>query len=171
VVKRILSLASRLWRDETDRPWLPIAPLIQMQRHPHQREPYPLSVAEQTLLFSELATHLVSMALFKVNTGLREQEVVNLRWQWESRIPELGASIFGIPRDFVKNALDRYVVLNRIARSVVNECRGGHPEFVFSRKLRGPQAPPRSQSPARDDPLLGTRGRRTDRGRGESLPA
>jgi integrase len=132
VVRRILSLASRLWRDETDRPWLPIAPLIQMQRHPHQREPYPLSVAEQTLLFSELATHLVSMALFKVNTGLREQEVVNLRWQWESRIPELGTSIFVIPRDFVKNALDRYVVLNGIARSVVNECRGGHPEFVFS---------------------------------------
>src|ERR1700733_5949750 len=74
VVRRILNLAARLWRDETDRPWLPIAPLIQMQRHPHAREPYPLSVAEQRLLFSELERHLASMALFKVNTGLREQE-------------------------------------------------------------------------------------------------
>jgi integrase len=133
VVRRILNLASRLWRDETDRPWLPIAPFIPMQHHPHRREPYPLSVVEQRLLFSELATHLASMALFKVNTGLREQEVVNLRWQWESQIPELGTSIFVIPRDFVKNALDRYVILNRIARSVVNECRGRHSEFVFSR--------------------------------------
>jgi hypothetical protein len=33
----------------------------------------------------------------------------------------------------VKNALDRYVILNRIARSVVNECRGKHSEFVFTR--------------------------------------
>jgi integrase len=134
VVIRILNLASRLWRDETDRPWLPIAPLIPMQRHPHRREPYPLSVAEQRLLFSELATHLASMALFKVNTGLREQEVLNLRWQWEVQIPELGTSIFVIPRDYVKNELDRYVVLNRIARSVVDECRGRHSEFVFSHK-------------------------------------
>jgi hypothetical protein len=103
VVIRILHLASRLWRDETDRPWLPAAPLILMQHHPHRREPYPLSVPEQRLLFSELAPHLTSMALFKVNTGLREQEVVNLRWQWEFQIPELGTSIFVIPRDFVKN--------------------------------------------------------------------
>jgi integrase len=132
VVRRILNLAARLWRDETDRPWLPVAPLIQMQRHPHAREPYPLSVAEQRLLFSELEGHLASMALFKVNTGLREQEVVNLRWQWESSIPELGASIFVIPRDYVKNGLDRYVVLNRIARSVIANCRGRHSEFVFT---------------------------------------
>ena len=132
VVRRILNLAARLWRDETDRPWLPVAPLIQMQRHPHAREPYPLSVAEQRLLFSELEGHLASMALFKVNTGLREQEVVKLRWQWESSIPELGASIFVIPRDYVKNGLDRYVVLNRIARSVIANCRGRHPEFVFT---------------------------------------
>jgi integrase len=25
------------------------------------------------------------MALFKVNTGLREEEVVNLRWDWEHK--------------------------------------------------------------------------------------
>jgi integrase len=134
VVRRILNLASRLWRDDTDRPWLPVAPLIQMLRHPHQRQPYPLSVAEQRLLISELDGHLVSMALFKVNTGIREQEVVNLRWQWEVAIPELGTSIFVIPRDYVKNALDRYVVLNRIARSVIESCRDKHPEFVFTRE-------------------------------------
>ena len=134
VVRHILMLASRLWRDETDRPWLPVAPLIQMQLHPHRRQPYPLAVAEQRLLFSELAAHLVSMALFKVNTGMREQEVVKLRWQWEVAIPELSTSIFVIPRDYVKNGLDRYVVLNRIARSVIESCRGRHAEFVFTGK-------------------------------------
>ena len=28
------------------------------------------------------------MALYKVNTGSREQEVVKLRWDWEIPIPE-----------------------------------------------------------------------------------
>ena len=135
VVRRILNLCARLWRDDTDRPWLDSAPLIQMQRHPNKRAPYPLSIEEERLLFSELAPHLAKMALFKVNTGLREQEVVNLRWSWETRVPELeedGTSVFVIPRDYVKNGLDRYVVLNRIAKSVIECCRGQHPEFVFT---------------------------------------
>lgn len=134
VVRRVLNLASRLWRDATHRPWLPVAPLIQMLPHPDRRPPYPLSVAEQRLLFSELDEHLVAMALFKVNTGLRELEVVNLRWQWEVAIPELGSSIFVVPREYVKNAHDRYVVLNRIARTVIEDCRGRHSEFVFTCK-------------------------------------
>jgi integrase len=134
VVRRILNLCARLWRDESDRPWLDTAPLIQMQRDPNKREPYPLSIEEQRLLFSELAGHLAKMALFKVNTGLREQEAVNLRWLWEVSVPELDTSVFVVPRSFVKNGLDRFVVLNRIARSVVDDCRGEHPEFVFTRR-------------------------------------
>jgi integrase len=136
VVRRILNLAARLWRDEADRPWLTTAPLIQMQQHPDKREPYPLSIDEERLLFSELNGHLASMALFKVNTGLREQEVVNLSWQWEVQVPELDSSIFVVPRRFVKNGLDRYVVLNRIARSVIESCRRKHPERVFTRNGR-----------------------------------
>jgi integrase len=132
VVRRILNLSARLWRDEADRPLLDAAPLIQMLRHPNKREPYPLSVEEQRLLFSELDGHLAAMALFKVNTGLREQEVVNLRWHWEVPVPELDTSVFVIPRRYVKNGLDRYVVLNRIAKSVINEQRGRHAEFVFT---------------------------------------
>jgi integrase len=103
VVRRILNLCARLWRDESDRPWLDTSPLIQMQRHPNKREPYPLSIDEQCLLFSELAGHLAKMALFKVNTGLREHEVVNLRWMWEVPVPELDTAVFVIPRDYVKN--------------------------------------------------------------------
>ncbi len=133
VVRRILNLCARLWRDASDRTWLETPPLIQMQRHPNKRQPYPLSVEEERLLFSELEGHLARMALFKVNTGLREQEVVNLRWAWETKVPELETSVFIIPRDFVKNGLDRYVVQNRIARSVTESCRGEHPEFVFTR--------------------------------------
>jgi len=132
VVRRILNLCARLWRDESDRPWLDTAPLIQMQRHPNKRTPYPLSMKEQWLLFSELAPHLARMALFKVNTGTREHEVCSLRWSWEARVPELETSVFVVPATDVKNAIDRYVVLNRIASSVIEECRGAHHEFVFT---------------------------------------
>ncbi len=40
------------------------------------------------------------MALYKGNSGLREQEVVKLRWDWEIPIPELNTSVFLIPADF-----------------------------------------------------------------------
>jgi hypothetical protein len=52
------------------------------------------------------------MALFKVNTGTREQEVVGLRWDWEVPIPELKTSVFVVPGGGVKNGEDRLVVMN-----------------------------------------------------------
>lgn len=55
--------------------------------------PYPLSWQEQRLLFSELPSHLARMALFQVNTGTREQEVAQLRWDWEFEIPALEISV------------------------------------------------------------------------------
>jgi hypothetical protein len=70
VVKRILNLASRYWRDDRDLPWMSVAPMLPRLRQLHQRQSYPLSPAEQRLLFSELKGHLRTMALFKVNTGV-----------------------------------------------------------------------------------------------------
>src|SRR5258707_5002491 len=63
VVKRILNLASRYWRDDRDQPRMPVAPMLPRLRQLRQREPYPLSVAEQRLLFSELKAHLRIMAV------------------------------------------------------------------------------------------------------------
>jgi integrase len=51
-------------------------------------------------------------------------------------VPELETSIFVVPRRLVKNGLDRYVVLNRVARSVIEGCRGRHSERVFTRNGR-----------------------------------
>jgi integrase len=70
--------------------------------------------------------------LFKVNTGCREQEVCGLRWEWEVQVPELKSSVFIIPGARVKNREDRLVVMNRVARSVIEEARGKHPDFVFT---------------------------------------
>jgi integrase len=34
----------------------------------------------------------------------------------------------------VKNTIDRYVVLNRIARAAIESSRGNHPDFVFTHR-------------------------------------
>jgi len=67
------------------------------------------------------------MALFKVNTGCRDQEVCGLRWEWEVEVPELETTVFLIPGDRVKNGDERLVVLNRVARAVSRVCAGSIP--------------------------------------------
>lgn len=72
------------------------------------------------------------MALFKVNTGCREQEVCQPSWGWETKVPQLDTWVFIVPGEMVKNREDRIVVLNRIAMSVVEQVRGIHPDHVFT---------------------------------------
>ncbi len=135
-VRRILNLAARLWRDENGLTWIDVPPLIQMLPISDARKPCPLSWEEQRRLFRALPGHLAHMSLYKVNTGCREQEVCQLRWEWEIQVPELDTSVFMIPGKIVKNREDRLVVLNRVAKSVIEEVRGEHPEYVFTFKGR-----------------------------------
>jgi integrase len=79
-----------------------------------------------------LPDYLEEMALFAVNTGCRDGEVCGLRWEWEVEVPELGTSVFIIPGARVKNGDERLVVLNRVARSVIDRRRGHHPLYVFT---------------------------------------
>lgn len=49
-------------------------------------------------------SHLEKMALFAVNTGCRDQEICELRWDWEIQIPEMPhIMVFIIPAALVKN--------------------------------------------------------------------
>jgi len=139
-VIRILNLCARKWRDEQKRPWLDVVPMItKLEEKKTRRMPYPMSWEEQSILFAELPDHLRRMALYKVNSGSREQEVVKLRWDWEIPIPELNTSVFLIPADFggrhessgVKNGDERLVVLNNVAKSVIEGQRGLDPVWVF----------------------------------------
>lgn len=132
VVRRILFLANGEWLDEHGLTWLEIAPRIKFLPETDRRAPYPLSWEEQTRLFQELPPHLAKMALFKVNTGCREQEVCNLQWEWEIAVPELETSVFLIPAMRVKNREERLVILNRVAASVMDGQRGIHPAFIFT---------------------------------------
>ena len=78
VVRRILNLAANEWQDAFGLSWLDRAPKIKMLKVDDARPAYPLSWEEQDRLFAKLPPHLKEMALFKVNTGCREQEVCQL---------------------------------------------------------------------------------------------
>lgn len=133
IVRRILNLASTEWMDEHGLTWLEHTPKIKMLPELDLRKPYPLSWEEQNRLFKALPAHLEKMALFAVNTGCRDREICELRWEWEIKIPELSQlMVFIIPSALVKNGEDRLVVCNTTARSVVESERGKHPTHVFS---------------------------------------
>jgi len=134
VVRRILNLAASEWLDEHGLTWLQSAPKIRLLPRDDAREPYPLSWDEQTKLFSALPEHLRMMCLYAVNTGLRNKEVCGLQWDDEIEIEALDTSVFIIPKERVKNREDRLVVLNRVARAVIDRVRGDHPTWVFTYK-------------------------------------
>ncbi len=133
VVRRILNLAATKWRDENGMTWLQQTPAITMlPLIGHQREPRPISWQEQRGLLPKLPDHLARMSLFVLNTGVRDDVACSLRWEWEIKVPQLGVSVFEVPRRHVKGRRRvRVVVCNSVAQSVIETVRGQHPEFVF----------------------------------------
>lgn len=128
-----MNVAASEWLDEQGRPWLPQAPKIRLLPEKDKRLPYPISWEEQVRLFEALPPHLERMALYAVNTGCRDQEICQLRWEWEVAVPDHPDwLIFVIPGRFVKNTDDRLVICNTVAREVVNSQRGKHPTHVFT---------------------------------------
>jgi integrase len=133
VVRHILNLSARKWRDGQGRTLLETAPLITMLPLDDARKPRPISWADQRKLMPKLPAHLQRMALFDLNTGARDDVVCNLRWEWEVYLEELGCSVFIVPPRYVKGRKGwRPLVCNRVAQSILEELRGKHSEFVFT---------------------------------------
>jgi integrase len=141
-VRRILRLAADEWRDKQGATWLQMAPKIKLFRITDARKPHSLSVEEQQFLFNQLPRHLLRIALYKANTGCRQEEVCSLRWEWEKQMPEFGRSVFVVPGEKVKNTEERLVVLNRIARSVIEEtitqCKRKSPLLTITHRSMAP---------------------------------
>lgn len=131
VVRTVQNRAARVWRDD-GRPWLSVAPLIEMLDETAQkRPPRPISWAEQAALFPKLPAHLADMCEFTVNTGARDENVCGLRWAWEVPVPELNRSVFVIPPEFFKTNRTHVLVLNDVAWKIVQRQRGRHDDYVF----------------------------------------
>lgn len=139
VVRHILNTAARRWRVQVPGgktvPVLATAPVITMlDEDQDSREARPITWDEQRRLLPALPVHLARMALFCLNTGLRDKPLRNLRWSWERRVKldDKEISVFEVPKEFVKGGKrKRYVVCNSVAQSIVDSVRGQHPEFVF----------------------------------------
>lgn len=55
-----------------------------------------------------------------------------MQWEDEVEIAELETSVFIFSGERVKNNEDRLVVLNSVARQVVEEVRGENPQWIFT---------------------------------------
>ena len=132
VARTILHRAARAYRDRDGFPWLETAPpLITMLRE-SPRLPHPINWDEQDRIFRRLPDHLARMALFAVNTGLRDANLCGLQWSWELPIPELNRSVFVIPAQAFKSRRAHVVILNDAAWSIIETQRDKHPVWVFS---------------------------------------
>jgi len=120
LVRLILRRAAREWKKEDGTFWLRAIPYIPMEKVRDARQPYPISWAEQRLLFPHLADHLHHMALFMTNTGLRDNEICNLRWSYFRRLHGSEIRYFLIPAENSKNGQSRVVVLNSVCEGIIN---------------------------------------------------
>lgn len=134
VVRTILNRSARAWRNKTTgKPLLSVAPPLITMLPESRRPPHPLSWEEQDTLFPKLANHLQVMALFDVNTGLRDENLCGLRWRWEVPVPEVGRSVFIVPAEEYKTRKPHVVILNDVAWSIIESQRKvKKTEYVFT---------------------------------------
>ena len=131
VVRTILNRAARSYRDDDGRAYLEAMPPLITMLSENPRSPYPITWQEQEALFRRLPARLARMALFAVNTGLRDSNVCGLQWQWEVAVPEVRRSVFVIPSEAFKTKRPHVVILNDVAWSIIESQRGQHPIWVF----------------------------------------
>lgn len=134
IVSVILKRAGGTWRDPvTHEPWLNCLPpnLTRLPIQGKQKVPYSLGWDELIKLLKALPKHLRRTGIYGVNTGCREHEVCQLRWDWIKDVEGVGLVVY-LPGWVTKNGDPRVVVLNRAAAGVVKASKGQHPEFVFT---------------------------------------
>lgn len=136
LIRTICNLAADEWRFENGLTWLEKAPKITLLEEDDKRPPRPITWEEQDRLLQQLPEHLRRMVLFDLNTGLREDVVCSLRWEWELKInlrKDLLVSVFVIPRSNVKGRKsERIVICNSVAQGIVDSQRDLHDEMVFT---------------------------------------
>lgn len=132
VARTILNRAARAYRDDDGIPWLDRVPPMITMLPVSPRPPCPITWDEQDRLLRRLPSHLATMALFAVNTGLRDSNLCGLQWTWEVAVPEIARSVFIVPPEAFKSRRPHVVILNDAAWSIVQAQRGKHPIWVFT---------------------------------------
>lgn len=132
-IRVILTLCATEWRDSSNMPLLLTIPKLKCPDFEDQARPHILSEPEQRRLIQELPDHLARMALFALHTGLRDHTLSGLRWSWYQ------GDRFIVPGKPTsdgwkgeKTKRDHIVLLNGIARNVINDCAGKNETHVFN---------------------------------------
>lgn len=135
-LRHICRLAATEFIDEEGRRWVEYPPKIVLINNDDEANGYPLMHGQQRALLGRLPEYLKRMAVFGVNAGPRERQISRLKWAWERKLPQLGQGIFCFDVPTSKNGNPIRLFLNSEAREMVNQCRGEHPEYVFTCKGR-----------------------------------
>ena len=108
--------------------WITKVPALPLRKERKKKSKDWLTPEQWLTLKVELPTHLKTVAEFAVETGLRQANVLNLRWAQLS----IERKVVWIEADEMKANVAHVVPLNDAALAVLAEQQGQHAEFVFT---------------------------------------
>lgn len=121
LIRAILRRAAHEWE------WIERAPSIRLYPEKTRRVRWLTPHQAQTLL-DELPAHQVQPMIFALSTGLRQNNVVTLRWE-QIDLKRRTAWLYG---DQTKNGEDLHISLNDAAMSVLWSRKNVHNQWVFT---------------------------------------
>ena len=121
LVRAILNKAANEWL------WLDKAPKLMLHREPKRRIRW-LTPDEAKRLVAALPEYMADMAVFSLATGLRQRNVLNLRW----RQLDLQRGVAWVEAEDSKSGRAIGIALNQTALSVIQKQMGKHEEYVFT---------------------------------------
>lgn len=121
LVRAILNKAANEWL------WIDKAPKITLYREPKRRIRW-LTPAEAERLIAALPEYMADMATFSLATGLRQSNVINLRWQQL----DLQRGVAWVDASESKSGRAIGIALNQTALNVIQKQMGKHKEYVFT---------------------------------------
>ena len=123
LIRAILRRAANEWE------WIDKPPFVRLYPEQKRRVRWLTPHQAQTLL-DELPDHQVQPMIFALSTGLRQNNVVTLRWE-QIDLKRRTAWLYG---DQTKNGEDLHISLNDAAMSVLWSRKNVHKQWVFTYK-------------------------------------
>ncbi|MCA3020146.1 MAG: site-specific integrase [Rhodocyclaceae bacterium] len=125
---RYLALVRSILRKARDEwEWVEKVPKIKLYREVAGRE-RSITMRQAETLLRELPKHQRALVLFSLATGLRQKNVLRLKWA----NVDLQRQHAWVAASHSKNGKPIAVPLNSTAMKVLEEQQGKHPEFVFT---------------------------------------
>lgn len=121
VISALLRKAERQWE------WIDKAPAVEKRKEPAKRIRWITQIEAQRLI-KNLKEHYAILAKFSLVTGLRQGNVLNLRWENVN----LEKSIAWVNPEEAKGRRAISIPLSKTAIEIIKSQIGKHDEFVFS---------------------------------------